>query len=70
MGGPSVMVWGCFKYFKKSILAFISRSIDSLKYQDISNNRLLPFMNEQILPKIIFQKDKQAQMFQHLQKID
>jgi len=51
MGKPSIMAWGCFKYLKKSKLAFISRSIDSLKYQDTSNNRLLPFMNNKIYQK-------------------
>ena len=69
MRRSSVIVWGCFNYFKKPKLAFSSESLHSLENQNILNNYLLPFINEQNLLKIIFQMETQDHMFQHLQKI-
>jgi hypothetical protein len=57
MGGASVMIWGCFNYNGKSILAFIDGTLDSLKYQNILNDYLLPFFIEQNISDPIFQQD-------------
>jgi transposase len=57
MGGPSVMVWGCFNYSGKSELAFIDGTIDSNKYQSVLEEYLLPFIIGQNLVNPIFQQD-------------
>lgn len=57
MGGESIMVWGCFNYSKKSKLAIIKGNIDSIKYQNVLKDHLLPFIIDQNRNQIIFQQD-------------
>lgn len=57
MGGPSVMIWGCFNYSGKSELAIIEGNIDSNKYQNILENYLIPFIIKHNLVDPIFQQD-------------
>lgn len=56
-GGGSVMIWGCFNYYGKSSLAFVSQSMDQFSYQDVLENHLLPFKNAFGGDNSIFQQD-------------
>jgi hypothetical protein len=57
IGGISIMIWTCFNYYGKSKLAFIDKTVDSLKYQDILRDNLLPFIIAQNIPDVLFQQD-------------
>jgi transposase len=52
-GRNGIMVWGCVSQYGKSALGFFETNVNSIAYQDILNNYLLPF----IQPNNIFQQD-------------
>jgi hypothetical protein len=54
MGGPSVMIWGCFSFFKKSKLSKIEASVNSVSYQNTLYDYLLSYINEHNFLNLIF----------------
>lgn len=56
-GGGSVMIWAAFSAFGKSTLAFVNGRIDSIAYQKILSEHLLPYMRRFRARKLTFMQD-------------
>nr|CAD2203391.1 unnamed protein product [Meloidogyne enterolobii] len=59
-GGGSVMIWGSFSAFGKSSIAFIGTRLDSIGYQKVLQEHLIPFMNKYPSANQIFMQDNAA----------
>ena len=51
--GPGVMIWAAFSQRIKTSLAFVQETLDSVAYQNVLNDHLMPFLNTDS----IFQQD-------------
>lgn len=56
-GGKSLMVWAAFSSHGKSRLCFVNGRLDSVAYQEVLENFLLPYMEETNVPNLRFQQD-------------
>ncbi|XGW24586.1 hypothetical protein V3C99_006203 [Haemonchus contortus] len=56
-GGGSVMLWGYFRLSGVGPLARIQGNINSAQYRDILENVMLPFANQKLSTRWIFQLD-------------
>lgn len=56
-GGGSVMCWGCFGKMGKLELAFTSSKMDSIEYQEVLTDKLLPFLKRFRRIPITYQQD-------------
>ncbi|KHJ88486.1 transposase [Oesophagostomum dentatum] len=59
-GGGSLMVWAAFSAYGTVDLKFISTHMNSVEYQDILKNSLLPYLHCHRRHKFIFQQDNAA----------
>jgi len=53
----SLMIWGAFDYFGKSMLYFFKQNINSNTYIGALESHLLPFFDSLELDEIVFQQD-------------
>ena len=51
------MVWACFDFFGKSKIIVVDGSINSLKYQKILENHMLPLFRSRDSQYSLFQQD-------------
>lgn len=56
-GGGSIMVWGCFSAFGVGPLHRIEGHMDRFMYRDILENHLLPYLDETMPLRHVFQHD-------------
>uniref|UniRef100_A0A7I4YE78 DDE_3 domain-containing protein n=1 Tax=Haemonchus contortus TaxID=6289 RepID=A0A7I4YE78_HAECO len=59
-GGGSLMVWGAFCAAGQLELAFVSCRMDSVEYQRVLEERLLPFLRQHRRRSLIFMHDNAA----------
>jgi len=57
------MVWACFDFFGKSKIIVIDGSINSLKYQKILENHMLPLFRSRAVNILFSNKTMQDLMF-------
>jgi len=56
-GGGSVMVWGCFSGYGMGPLYKIEGIMDRFKYKDILENQMVPYADETMPLRHVFQQD-------------
>lgn len=67
-GGAKVMVWGCFSYNGVGPIYKINGIMDQHIYVDILNNVMLPYANEDMPLKWVFQQDNDPKHTSHKAK--
>jgi hypothetical protein len=56
-GGLKIMVWGCFSYYGVGPIYWIKSIMDRFIYVDIMQNTMLPYAEEEMPLRWIFQQD-------------
>lgn len=56
-GGFSIMVWGCFSYYGVGPVCWIKENMDADTYVSILQNTMLPYSEEEMPIRFVFQQD-------------